>query len=162
MTLTLERPLVADYSYHLLPYPSGSGSPDTVSQCLPEDMELEDRVSLTLGATAWGRLQYFCTYYRGPWGERAHCKPLSPRSVQGLGRFLRLCGEVVTTLPRRPSLFLSDDGCLELVWEDRDGQTVQLQFGSSAISYFLERSLTEGQVTYQPDRLRALASDLPQ
>lgn len=158
MTLLLDDP--SALSSVLMPFAGDAMLPESCHQSLPEQAAQDDLVIGKLGARAWGRLEYFRRFYAQAWGERGRGKPISPRAVQGLGRFLEAAGDSLSSVQPRPSLFLTDEGLLELCWEDSSGKAVQLVFGPRAVEYFIERHHQEGQAPYQPACLRDLAARL--
>ena len=110
----------------------------------------EQLVLSQLGVNGWGRWQYFRTCFSGGWGE-GHERPLSPRSQEMLFRAL-----ACLTYPEgvTPSLFLTDEGHLELAWQDRDGRAVQLELGSRTFEVFIEAAGLEA--TYPSEELEAV------
>ena len=156
MTLTLDQPS----GYALVSFLPETALPESLSQSLPDEMAQDDLVIRKLGVKAWGRLDYFRRFYSQAWGDRGTGGPLSPRAVQGLRRFLEACGDCLSSLQRKPSLFLTDDGLLELCWEDLSGKAIQLVFRPTEVEYFIEQRHVEGCAAYQPDSLRKLAAIL--
>lgn len=77
-----------------------------------------------LGARCLQRIQQFRHSYDEGWGD-GKGKPLSHRALESLYRFLE-----VFDFPegKKPSVFLTDQGGLELVWEDSLGKSVQVEF----------------------------------
>ena len=95
-----------------------------------------------LGAKGWGRLHHFRHYYSTGWGESSG-RPLSPRVLETFYRFLELA-----TFPEgpKPSVFLTDAGCIELCWEDPSGKAVQVEFKPAEIEFYLQNQDFEGSV----------------
>ncbi|OGV81069.1 MAG: hypothetical protein A3K19_17395 [Lentisphaerae bacterium RIFOXYB12_FULL_65_16] len=158
MTLTCEQTLTWGFDIDL--FPGDTALTEPAPQPLPEIGVRDDLVLGRLGAKVWGRIEYFRRFYSQTWGDRGQGKPMSPRSVQGLCRFLEVAGDCFSDLVRNPSLFLTDEGFLELVWEDQDGKSVQLVFKPTALEYYLERQQVEDRTAYQPESLRKLAACL--
>ena len=89
-----------------------------------------------LGKNGLKRWQYFRETFSGGWGERGQ-KPLSPRSQAVFLSTLR----TIQFLPgAKPSLFLTDDGHLELAWRDADGKAIQIEFGPAESEIYHESS----------------------
>jgi len=91
-----------------------------------------------LGENGSRRFQDFSRYQPG-WnlGEGA---ALSPRSVAVTDSFLSHVPELAVC---NPSLFLTPDGNLELSWEDRNGNAVEIEFWPDRIEYYVESSNEE-------------------
>lgn len=68
-------------------------------------------------------------------------KKVSHQSIAQLERFVRLAQEY---LPDEPSIFISEEGFLQLQWEDADDQDIEVCFGPKQFEYFLESSDEEG------------------
>jgi len=117
---------------------SGTGdfSPSRVTRFEPGEAAKEQLILHKLGNNGWGRWQYFRQCFSGGWGEGKQ-KPLSPRSQDMFFRALELIDfpEGVT-----PSLFLTDEGFLELAWRDTDGRATQIEFGSKESEIYIESS----------------------
>ena len=45
-----------------------------------------------------------------------------------------------------PSVFMTDEGFLQLVWEDSNGHTIELEFTNNGIEYYFESSGKEGSI----------------
>lgn len=56
---------------------------------------------------------------------------------------LRFLEQVSFRKDANPSVFLSDDGELQLAWNDTDGKAVQLLFGPNSIEVFHEARMRE-------------------
>ena len=100
----------------------------------PGEAQRDEMLLRKLGVRGWGRLHYFRQIFSGPWGS-GEGRPLSPRAVEAFFTFL-----AAADLPEdsQPSLFLTDDGHLELCWEDCEGKAVQLEFGPRETEIYLE------------------------
>jgi len=97
----------------------------------PNEAAREELLLKKLGARGWGRLHHFRQFYQPGWGER-RCRPLSPRATEAFFRFLE---EVRFASGCMPSLFLTDQGGLELRWE-LNGRDVQVEFSSEGIESY--------------------------
>ena len=102
----------------------------------PGENDLDELLVSKLGVRGWGRLHYFRSLYSEPWGEERKGKPLSPRAVEAFFRFLELIE--FSTQGKAPSLFLTDEGHLELCWEDSQGGAIQIEFGPRDSEIYLE------------------------
>lgn len=122
----------------------------------PEDSEREEMAFQKLGIKGWGRLLHFRNYYSTEWGEQ-NSKPLSPRSLELFYRFLERFDR---PFQNKPSVFLTDDGFLELCWKDASGNAVQVEFQSKSIEYYLETNNEEGEIS--SGRVEELANRLNQ
>jgi hypothetical protein len=87
-----------------------------------------------LGVRGWGRLHYFRQVFSGAWGEGKE-KPLSPRAMEA---FFEALEKISFPQGSKPSIFLTDDGNLELAWRDELGNPVQLEFGPQETEIFIE------------------------
>lgn len=93
----------------------------------------QDIILQKLGPRGYGRMLAFTQFYTTGWGEGN--KQVSPR---GLSAFLRFLKQVTFRKGADPSVFLSDDGELQVAWNDESGQAVQLLFGPKTIDVFHE------------------------
>jgi hypothetical protein len=101
------------------------------------------RLAPTLGETAGNilgengirRFGEFVRYERG-W-DLGSGEPLSSRSVAFVNAFLNRLPELGAF---RPSLFLTHEGNLQLGWEDREGNTIEIEFGPDKVEYYLQGS----------------------
>ncbi|MGB8341598.1 MAG: hypothetical protein WCE51_08410 [Chthoniobacterales bacterium] len=106
-----------------------------------------DELLLTkLGPKGWGRLHHFRHYYSAGWGDGSG-KPLSPRALESFYRFLESAA-----LPQTASLFLTDEGWIELCWEDPAGKAIQVEFRSNEIEYYVEADESEGTIPSEDAR----------
>lgn len=100
----------------------------------PGESERDELLLSKLGVRGWGRLHYFRSAFRGSWGDGRE-RPLSPRAVEVFSSFLERA-----QLPpsSQLSLFLTDDGNLELAWRDDVGRPVQVEFGPDESEVYIE------------------------
>ena len=119
-----------------------------------DDLAVEQSLLAKLGARGWGRIHHLRNHYNQPWGEGGG-EPLSPRALDGLTRFVS-----AATFPsgRQPSVFLTDQGNLELSWEDARGLARQVEFTATGIDYFVAATGEEG--SFGLDRLVDVVSKL--
>jgi hypothetical protein len=128
----------------------GIGVPD------PSEADREELVLKKIGVKGWGRLHHFRNYYSQGWGEHGG-KPLSPRALEAFYRFIEV---LPPANGHKPRLFLTDDGNLELCWDDPEGKSIQVEFTASRIEYYIESTNREGHVGF--DGLTELALRLMQ
>ncbi len=138
-------------SYELSDDLRGSSIPSAIRSSAPNEGEREDLVLKRLGVSAWGRLHHFRNYYSQGWGDGSG-KPLSPRALEGFYRFV-----AAAQLPqhRPPSVFLTDEGTLELCWEDAEGKAIQIEFTQTGAEFFREASGEERLLSF--DQLSEIA-----
>ena len=141
MTSTLPQP--KGNAYRLSDDLLENGGAPNVRTPLPDEAEREELILAKLGTRGWGRLHHFRHYYSAGWGERGG-KPLSPRALETFFRFLERAQFASSTTP---SLFLTDSGTLELCWEDAFGKSVQVEFTSTGIEFYLESKKIEAVAT---------------
>lgn len=127
---------------------------ESVLRAAPDEVDFEDLLLQKLGARGWGRVYHFRQYYGQGWGRGAG-KPLSPRAVEAFRRFLR---EVSFPAGRQPSIFLTDQGGLELCWEDAGNKSVQVEFTSKGIEFYQEA--TDQEDFFAFDRIPTLVQTL--
>jgi hypothetical protein len=140
MTTTLPHP--PHSVYHLSDNLRDEAPLLGVRPATPSEGEREELLLSKLGAKGWGRLHHFRHYYSTGWGDGSG-RPLSPRALETFYRFLESA-----TFPQgaKPSLFLTDAGCIELCWEDAAQKAVQVEFKSTEIEFYIEAEEREGSV----------------
>jgi len=121
---------------------------------MPSETAREELLLRKLGPRGWGRVYHFRYFYSQGWSEDSR-PPLSPRALDAFTRFLERI-----TFPSGvlPSVFLTDASGLELSWEDRSGQSVQVEFRSESIEFYRAASGEEGEVSFE--QLETLATRL--
>ena len=120
-----------------------SASVLTVRRTAPDGWAREELLLRKLGAKGWGRVYQFQNYYMSGWGEKG-CV-LSPRALDAFFRFMEAAS--FPTDKSSPSVFLTDRGGVELVWEDRNGKSVQVEFTATGAEFYRAATEEEGQVT---------------
>ena len=122
-------------------FSSGTGDsiPSRVVAFEPGQSEREQLILDKMGTNGWGRWQYFRKVFSGGWGNNGQ-KPLSPRSQD---MFFLALERIVFPEGVIPSLFLTDDGFLELAWRDKNGKAIQIEFGSTESEIYVEETETE-------------------
>jgi len=99
-----------------------------------------------LGIRGWRRVHYFRNHFETGWGEHQQGRSLSPRAFEA---FLRFVGSVAfPASSKKPSVFLTDSGGIELCWEDVSGHAVQVEFTRDGAEYFLGATEEEGFIAY--------------
>ncbi|MBE7537682.1 MAG: hypothetical protein HS122_04660 [Opitutaceae bacterium] len=107
------------------------------------DAPWEDVAISRLGNHGWGRLLHFRQYYRRGWGNH-RTQPLSPRAFEATIQFLS--DGMPPSNDKKPSVFLTDRGGLELCWETSSGKAVQVEFTRDRVEYFNEATGAEGEL----------------
>lgn len=107
-----------------------------------DDLTVEQSLLDKLGPRGWGRIQHFRNHYNQLWGERRG-EPLSPRAMDGLNRFVQAATFPVSN---QPSVFLTDQGTLELCWEDAQGAARQVEFKADGVDYYIAATGEEATV----------------
>lgn len=115
----------------------------------PKEVEGNRALIRRLGDNGMKRISSFRRHYSRPWGDCGQCTPFSEKSLERMYSFLA----VMPAMDKTPSVFLSDDGNLELCWRDPKGELVSLEFGGSEIEYFIEGLQEEGRVPYEQNHL---------
>ena len=96
-----------------------------------------------IGESGLQRFESFKQYTEG-WDD-GHGSPLSYRSTAVMEYFLHKFSNFYT----KPSLFLTRNGNLQLDWEDKHGQMIEVEFFPDKIEFYIEASDDEGQITLQ-------------
>ncbi len=128
-----------------------------VRPAAPSEGEREELLLSKLGPKGWGRLHHFRHYYSAGWGDGSG-RPLSPRALETFYRFLE-----AAAFPSgaKPSVFLTDEGGIELCWEDSSGKAVQVEFRPTEVEFYVESQRSEGSVPRSAvrDLARRIAAD---
>jgi hypothetical protein len=111
----------------------------------PDDWAHEELLLRKLGARGWGRVHQFRNYYESGWGDKG--RVLSPRALDAFFRFLEAA--TFPTAAAVPSVFLTDQGGIELCWEDRQGQSVQVEFTATGAEFYRAATDEEGVVAFE-------------
>lgn len=104
--------------------------------------ELPGLVYAKLGDTAWQRFHDFSRWPDGWAGP--HSRAIAWGTYHNFARFLEAARFVTSQTP--PSLFVTDDGHLELAWEARDGSAINVTLTPQGGTYFVESLGEEGKV----------------
>lgn len=124
----------------------------TVRRVALEQTDEEGVLLEKLGARGWGRIHYFRNYFHEGWGESGQGRAVSPRAYEAFVRFVQ-----VARFPEGaiPSVFLTDEGGIELSWEDSLKKPVQIEFQRNGAEFFLGATQAEGFIGY--DELTQIA-----
>lgn len=109
-----------------------------------------------LGDVAWQRFHDFSRWPDGWAGDRS--QSIAWGTYHNFERFLDAARFITSQTP--PSLFLTDEGHLELSWNARDRSTISVTITPAGADYFMESQGKEG--TVQSDGIQALAEQLNQ
>ncbi len=104
--------------------------------------ELPGLVYAKLGDAAWQRFHDFSRWPDGWSGP--HSRAIAWGTYHNFGKFLEAMRFVTNQTP--PSLFVTDDGLLELAWEDRGGSTINVTLTPEGATYFIESLGEEARV----------------
>ncbi len=107
---------------------------------------LSKKAIAIIGENGADRFEEFKQYKSG-W-DLGIGEPLSPQSIALLDTFINFYYDCFKT---EPSLFLTNSGNLELGWEDKNGQEIELEFFPNKIEFYIESIGEEGEVIIQPD-----------
>ncbi len=154
MTMTLPQP--RQFVYRLSDNLRAETPVFGVRRVAPSEGEREELLLSKLGAKGWGRLHHFRHYYSAGWGDGSG-KPLSPRALEMFYRFLEFARFPSDSLP---SVFLTDEGCIEVCWEDSERKAVQVEFKPAEIGFYVEAQGLEDSVpaTQAKELARRLAA----
>jgi hypothetical protein len=103
-------------------------------------LELSKEAVAALGAHNAERFSKLSALQNG-W-HFGHGKALQSASLRSIEAFLILHN----SFPERCSLFLSEDGNLELVWRSERNETTSLEFYGNRIEYYIETLEEEGSI----------------
>ena len=134
-----ERP-----AYELVEGLREPAQPLAVSRAEPSGWARQASVLRKLGPKAWVRVSLFRNYFTAGWGENG--RVLSPRALDAFFRFVE--GATFPAGNRSPTVFLTDQGGIELCWEDRNGNSVQVEFTGGGIEYYEAATNEEGAVAF--------------
>jgi hypothetical protein len=152
-TLSLANQLSA---YTLVEGLQDSAGISSARLAAPDEWEREELLLRKLGPKGWGRVYHFRNYYSPDWGEKG--RVLSPKALDAFFRFVE-----EANLPSGhavPSVFLTDRGGIELCWEDRNGNAVQVEFTATGAEFYDAATDEEGAVAFDevPHLSRRLAA----
>ena len=138
------------YQYEPQPYVLVKGlqdyaKPSSVRSTEPADSGRQAVLLHKLGEKAMVRVRRFRNCFASAWGENG--KALSPRALDAFFRFVE--GATFPEGNRSPSVFMTDEGGLELCWEDRNGKSVQVEFTAKAVEFYEGATEEEGSVPFE-------------
>lgn len=118
-----------------------------------DEIEGEEILLEKLGPRGWGRIHHFRNYYQASWGERRG----QAMSARALNAFIRFLSQIEIPAPgKRPSVFFTDFGGIEMCWESMGGKALQVEFRRDGVEFYSEATGEEGQVGLLDfDRLKA-------
>jgi len=105
-------------------------------------MNLNEDIKSFLDADSIERFNLFASYREG-W-DSGKGKTLSPMSVAMLNTFVHMSVKKGKKTSTSPSIFMTHDGCLQLMWEDKNNCTIDLEFTEQGLEYYFEASEKEG------------------
>ena len=94
-----------------------------------------------IGENGKRRFEEFRAYPNGWYGGKG--KRISKWSVLNFERFVK---EIPELKSAHPSLFLTLEGNLSLGWNDKHGQSIEIEFYPDKIEYFIEKSDEESSI----------------
>ncbi len=106
----------------------------------PRSLRLSSKAVEALGAHNVGRFSELVSLKDG-W-HFGQGKSLQAASLYSIELFLAQ----YSSFPERCSLFLSEEGNLELVWRSENNETTSLEFYADCIEYYIETLNEEGKV----------------
>jgi hypothetical protein len=121
-----------------------SASGVSIRRAAPDEWARDELLLRKLGWKGWGRVCHFRNYYPPDWGENG--RVLSPRALDALFRFLE--GASFPVGNTGPSVFLTDRGGIELCWEDRNGESVQVEFTGTGVEFYQAANDEEGTIGF--------------
>lgn len=113
----------------------------SINRTLKPINDLSKKSIRILGEYGYSRFKEFLDDYKDGWnfGEG---KALSEYSIALLDLFLNK----VDSFPTEPSIFLTTEGYLQLIWEDKSGQEVMIDFSPTGFIYYIEDLDEEGEI----------------
>ena len=111
--------------------------------------ELSEDIIKIIGENGLQRFEQFKKYSEG-W-DFGIGKPLSSHSVASFKLFCKRLSEPIpvdsiNSPQDEPSLFLTREGNLQLGWEDKEGNKIEIEFFPNKIEYYIEALDDEGEV----------------
>jgi hypothetical protein len=109
----------------------------------PPPPEIPRLVYAKLGDAAWQRFHDFSRWPDGWAGPNS--RAITWGTYHNFGKFLAAARFATNRTP--PSLFVTDDGLIELAWEARDGSAINVTLTPEGATYFIESQGEEARVT---------------
>ncbi len=137
-------PAYTQCAYRLAENLQPPSEPDRLAHAEPGSAAREELLLAKLGPRGWGRLHHFRRFYSPGWGE-GRGRSLSPRATEAFFSFL-----AAARFPEgvQPSLFLTDEGGLELAWEE-NGEAVQVAFQPGRLELYRKGDGTDRELPLQ-------------
>jgi len=107
-----------------------------------ENLALTTQTIAVIGINGKRRFDEFKNYPNGWYGGKG--KEISKRSVFIFEQFIKYLPELKSF---RPSLFFTLEGNLSLGWEDKNGQSIEVEFYADRIEYFIKSTDEESSIT---------------
>jgi len=154
--LTPELPPSCGASYYLVKsYDYTNGSSFFVTSMPMPSAQENHIIADKLGRHGFMRIQQFRDYVPG-W-DFGHGQSMSEIGFNVLAAFLKKA-----KLPegKKPSVFMTTSGHLELAWENEAGAKIQAEFGPKNIEFYREDTGDEGQlgITQIPEAAKILTA----
>jgi hypothetical protein len=143
--MTLSYAATQNPAYHLNRDLSEPSYRSNVCRFPVDDAEYENALLEKLGTRGWGRVQYFRNNFDVGWGESGNGKALSPKAHEA---FLRFVQAAQFPAGVTPSVFLTDEGGIEVSWEDSQGHPVQVEFRRDGVEYYIGVTQAEDSADY--------------
>lgn len=113
-----------------------------ISEPKQKDNLILSRVAIAvIGANGKRRLDEFKDYPDGWYGGKG--KKLSKRSIFVFEQFVKNLSEIKSF---HPSLFFTLEGNLSLGWEDKSGQSIEVEFYPDKVEFYIESLSEESEV----------------
>lgn len=143
--MILEYPTNHNPAYRLTHDLAEPSFRSTVRRVSLDQTDEESVLLEKLGTRGWGRIHYFRSHFDAGWGENGTGKAVSPKAYEAFSRFVQ-----AATFPEGtvPSVFLTDEGGIELCWEDKGAKPIQIEFQRNGAEYFVGATQSEGFVGY--------------
>jgi len=116
----------------------------SVHRAAPDEWAREELLLAKLGPRGWGRVHHFRNYYASGWGEHTG-KVLSPKALSAFFRFVHAFDFPNGVIP---SVFLTDQGGIELCWEEEKSKSVQVEFTRVGAEFYRESTGEEDTVSH--------------
>lgn len=107
-----------------------------------ENLALSPRTIAVIGINGKRRFDEFKNYPDGWYGGKG--KEISKRSVFIFEQFIKYLPVLKSA---RPSLFFTLEGNLSIGWEDKNRQSIEVEFYADRIEYFIENTDEESSTT---------------
>jgi hypothetical protein len=106
-----------------------------------------------LGQKGMERLYSFATDYQDGWGDGSG-RALNADAYKALFVFMK---NAPINISSRPSIFLTEEGGLEVAWDDAEGNDVRVEFTPIGVEYYFAKTGRQGCVKL--DQVQILAEN---